>query len=202
MPRLENSNRGDAREGLRHLIFWQHTPQPVPVPPLQRSHHHGAAGKVSFPSSSCAPTFPRCLISTVSTPLKRSTSQVTPLPTSLHPAENVLSSSQKHREQRIPLLSASSLLATSRHSFPFGTVTLPTPSSHAAATGTWKRIPSCAPANGKATQGVPLTRAMATLFKLTFVPKHLPNALSSTSKLSHTCQQTDKPQRAQSCCLT
>lgn len=58
MPRLGNINRGDGREGLRHLIFWQHTPQSMPIPPLQRSHHHGAAGKVSFPSSSPALTLP------------------------------------------------------------------------------------------------------------------------------------------------
>lgn len=75
-----------AERGLRHLIFWQHAPQSTPLPPLQRSHQHGAAGKVSFQSSSPAPTLPRRFISTASTLLNRNTSQATPLPPSLHPA--------------------------------------------------------------------------------------------------------------------
>lgn len=76
-----------AERGLRHLVFWQHAPQSMPLPPQQRSHHHRAAGKVSFQSSSSAPSLPRCFISTASTLLNRNTSQATPLPLSLHPAQ-------------------------------------------------------------------------------------------------------------------
>lgn len=59
----------------------------MPVPPLQRSHHHEAVGKVSFQSSSSAPTLPRCLSFTASILLNRNISQATTLPPSLHPAK-------------------------------------------------------------------------------------------------------------------
>lgn len=188
MPRLGSINRGDGREGLRHFIFWQHAPQSVLLPPLQRSHHHRAAGKVSSPSSS-ASTLPRCLISTASTLLNRNTSQATPLPPSLHPAE-ISEHSLLNSETRtargtsdLSLVPPSSL----------------TPDTFLTRGCHWHlaEVSNCTPAGVKAAQGVLHARATTTLVKLTFVPKQLPNALSSTPNSS-----TDKLQRAQSCSLT
>lgn len=168
----------------------------MPVPPLHRSHHHGAAGKVSFPSSSpAAPTLPRCLISTASTLLNRNTSQATPLPLlPLNPAEISEHSLLNSETRRARDTSDLSLVPPSHLSPlpPFQDRNAPDTFSHTAAAGIWKKISNCTPVDVKAVQGVLHTRATTTLSKLTFVPKQLPNALSST----------DKPQRAQSCSIT
>lgn len=168
----------------------------MPVPPLHRSHHHGAAGKVSLPSSSpAAPTLPRCLISTASTLLNRNTSQATPLPLlPLNPAEISEHSLLNSETWRARDTSDLSLVPPSHLSPlpPFQDRNAPDTFSHMAATGIWKKISNCTPVDVKAVQRVLHTRATTTLSKLTFVPKQLLNALSSTNK----------PQRAQSCSIT